>query len=117
MGPRAGAAATPGSESGRSGHDRPRPVPRADRPHLEVRVAGQRWGFSGTTLADARRVVRVPAQHGAERIALRMQIRHPLSPLAARYDGDPRPLGVALLGLALSFGSSASGSSSSARIL
>jgi hypothetical protein len=72
------------------------------RPHLEVRVAGQRWGFSGTTLADTRRVVRVPAHAGRERIALRLQIRHPLSPLAARYDGDPRPLGVALLGLALS---------------
>jgi hypothetical protein len=71
------------------------------RPHLEVRVGGQRWGFSGTTLADTRRVVRVPAQAGRERIALRLQIRHPLSPLAARYDGDPRPLGVALLGLAL----------------
>ena len=54
------------------------------------------------TLADTRRVVRVPAQTGRERIALRMHIRHPLSPLAARYDGDPRPLGVALLGLALS---------------
>jgi hypothetical protein len=72
------------------------------RPHMEVRVAGQRWGFSGTTLADTRRVVRVPAQPGRARIALRLQIRHPLSPLAARYDADPRPLGVALLGLALS---------------
>ncbi len=72
------------------------------RPHLEVRVGGQRWGFSGTTLTDTRRVVRVPAQQGRERIALRLQIRHPLSPLAARYDGDPRPLGIALLGLALS---------------
>ena len=58
-------------------------------------------GALGTTLADTRRVVRVPAQTGRERIALRLQIRHPLSPLAARYDGDPRPLGVALLGLAL----------------
>jgi hypothetical protein len=53
-------------------------------------------------LADTRRVVRVPAEQGRERIALRLQIRHPLSPLAARYDADPRPLGVALLGLALS---------------
>jgi hypothetical protein len=43
----------------------------------------------------------VPAETGRERIALRLQIRHPLSPLAARYDGDPRPLGVALLGLAV----------------
>lgn len=50
------------------------------RPHLEVRVGGQRWGFSGTTLADTRRVVRVPAEKGRERIALRLQIRHPLSP-------------------------------------
>jgi hypothetical protein len=76
------------------------------RPHLEVRVSvdgeqRQRWGFSGTTLADTRRVVRVPACEGRDRIALRFAVRHPLSPLAARHDGDPRPLGIALRGLSV----------------
>lgn len=76
------------------------------RPHLEVGVSvdggvRQRWGFSGTVLADTRRVIEVPAAPGRERIALRFAVRHPLSPLAARYDGDPRPLGIALLGLSL----------------
>jgi hypothetical protein len=73
------------------------------RPHLEVGVSGgPRWGFSGTLLADERRVLRVPARPRRERIALRFSIRHPLSPLTARYDGDPRPLGIALRGLRLS---------------
>jgi hypothetical protein len=76
------------------------------RPHLEIgvavdAVARQRWGFSGTVLADERRVVRIPARDGRDRIALRFAVRHPISPLAARYDGDPRPLGFALRGLAL----------------
>ena len=68
------------------------------RPHMEVEVAGRVWGFSGTTLADARRAMQVAA---ATRIALRFKIRHPISPIAARYDGDPRPLGIALRGLSL----------------
>jgi hypothetical protein len=76
----------------------------ATRPHLEVGVAvdgaaGQRWGFSGTELTGARRLVRVPARAGRDRIALRFAVRHPLSPLAARYDGDPRTLGFALVAL------------------
>ena len=72
------------------------------RPHIEVRASrpAARWGFSGTAGSPTARCP-VPAQRGRERIALRLQIRHPLSPLAARYGGDPRPLGVALLGLAL----------------
>jgi hypothetical protein len=78
----------------------------ATRPHLEVGVAvdgvaGQHWGFSGIALAGECRVVRVPARAGRERIALRFAVRHPLSPLAARYDGDPRTLGIALLALRL----------------
>ena len=69
------------------------------RPHMEVDVRGAaRWGFSGTDAADARRVLRIAA---ADRIAIRFAIRHPISPLAARYDGDPRPLGIALRGLSL----------------
>ena len=68
------------------------------QPHMEVEVAGSVWGFSGTTLADARRTMQVAA---ATRIALRFKIRHPISPIAARYDGDPRPLGIALRGLSL----------------
>ena len=77
------------------------------RPHLEVDVIVdaedlQRWGFSGTVLADERRVVHVPARRQREQVALRFRVRHPLSPLAARYDGDPRPLGIALRGLSLS---------------
>ncbi len=77
------------------------------RPHLEVDVvvdgeARRRWGFSGTVLADARRTLHVPARRQREQVALRFRVRHPLSPLAARYDGDPRPLGIALRGLSLS---------------
>jgi hypothetical protein len=68
------------------------------RPHMEVEVGDTRWGFSGTTLADARRTTQV---HAGTRIVLRFKIRHPLSPLTARYDGDPRPLGIALRGLSL----------------
>jgi hypothetical protein len=68
------------------------------RPHMEVEVGDTRWGFSGTTLADARRTTRV---HAGTRIVLRFKIHHPLSPLTARYDGDPRPLGIALRGLSL----------------
>lgn len=76
------------------------------RPHLEVvvavdGVARQRWGFSHTVLADERRVVEVPGRAGRRRVVLRFAVRHPLSPLAARYDADPRPLGIALLGLRL----------------
>jgi len=76
------------------------------RPHLEVAVAldgtpAARWGFSGTGGTAEQRVVAVPARAGRERIALRFAIRHPLSPLAARYGSDPRPLGFALLGLEL----------------
>jgi len=43
----------------------------------------------------------VPARAGRERIAVRFAIRHPLSPPAARYGSDPRPLGFALLGVAV----------------
>ena len=77
------------------------------RPHLEVGVAidgtpAARWGFSGTGGTAEQRVVAVPARAGRERIALRFSVRHPLSPFAARYGSDPRPLGFALLGLELS---------------
>jgi hypothetical protein len=68
------------------------------RPHMEVEVGDTRWGFSGTALVDTRRTLELRAR---DRIALRFRIRHPLSPLTARYDGDPRPLGIALLGLRL----------------
>jgi len=76
------------------------------RPHLEVGVAidgapAARWGFSGTGGVAEHRRVTVPARAGRERIAVRFAIRHPLSPLAARYGSDPRPLGFALLGVAV----------------
>jgi hypothetical protein len=41
----------------------------------------------------------VPARPGRSEIAVRCAIRHPLSPLIARYGSDARPLGFALLSL------------------
>jgi hypothetical protein len=71
------------------------------RPYLEVGVSvdGERhatWGFSGVAGIAEQRPLDVPARANRERIALRFAVRHPLSPLAARYGSDPRPLGFAL---------------------
>ena len=74
----------------------------ATRPHLEVGVSvdgahAARWGFSGTAAIAEQRRLAIPGREGRRQIALRFAVRHPLSPLAARYGSDPRPLGFALL--------------------
>jgi hypothetical protein len=76
------------------------------RPRLAVAVVLEgrhlvSWPFQGTEPAPERRTAWIPPRPGRRTVDLRLLIRHPRDGVEARFNGDPRTLGVAVRTLTL----------------